>query len=249
MSLTVRHTNSPWSLKQDMMPDSVLTSLNLSDVDFNSVDEVNDFAIQLMNVGNSLGVLSGEKRLQSREAVAIYQATKGWVNTVKKQFLTMSPAEALQLVDTYEIMHRIAFQCSANAGELDRIKLAAFDAMLHSDKNVDEYIMFRVIRNEVSKRNKAFFDKPLTWSCISEERWHKEAVEGFDRNVLTDYDIISRVTILLESDLFAYEGRNQDQFKQYLAEEHRHYLTKYTAPDCRTVHAIDNFQLVSARYF
>ena len=227
----------------------IQSSLNLSLVDFNNIEEAIDFAVRLINTGNSLGIISGEKRLQSVEAVAIYQAAKGWVNAVKKQMLLMPLSELLRLVDVYEIMHRIAFRCSANTEELDRIKLAAFDAMIHGDKKVDEYIMFRVIRNEVSKRNKAFFDKPLTWSCISEERWHKEAVEGFDRTVLTDYDIISRVTILLESDLFAYEGRNQDQFKQYLADEHRHYLTKYTAPDCRTVHAIDNFQLVSARYF
>jgi len=48
---------------------------------------------------------------------------------------------------------------------------------------------------------------------------------------LSDYDIISRVTMLLESDLFANEGRNQDQFKKSLEEQHCYYLDGYTAPD------------------
>lgn len=227
MTMTVWHTNSPWNLKQKMMPDAMLKSLDLSSLHFDNVDEVNDFAVRLMEIGNSLGVLSDEKSLQSREAIAIYQAAKGWVNTVKKQMLTMSPGESLRLIDIYEIMHRIAFSASPNAEETNKIKLAAFNAMIHGDKNVDEYIMFRVIRNEVRKRNKAFYDKPLTWSCLAEERWHKQAVDGFDRTTLSEYDIISRITILLENDLYAYEGHNQDKFKQRLFEKYKHNLETY----------------------
>lgn len=92
-------------------------------------------------------------------------------------------------------MHRIAFGSSPNVEEINRLKLEAFDAMIHGDKEVDEYIMFRVIRTAVRQRNKAFLDKPLTWSCLVLERWHKEAVDGFDNTKLTDYDIQSRVNI------------------------------------------------------
>lgn len=136
--------------------------------------------------------------LQSREAMQIYQAAKGWVSTVKRQLLVI--------------------------------------------------IMFRVIRNAVRQRNKAFFDKPLTWSCISEERWHKEAILGFDNTRLSDYDIISRVTILLESDLYAYEVRNQNQFKKSLAERCRHYLNDYTSLDRRMVATVKTFAIVSSRF-
>ena len=196
----------------------IQSSLDLSLVNFNKIEEVTEFAGRLIELGNSLGVLSGEKRLQSREAIAIYQAAKGWVTTVKKQMLTMSPGESLRLIDTYEIMHRIAYWTSPNAEEMNRIRLAAFDAMIHGDKDVDEYIMFRTIRKAVSQRDKAFFDKPLSWSCMALELWYKEAVKGFDNTILSDYDIQSRINILLESDLYAYAGRNQDQFKQRLTE-------------------------------
>ena len=154
----------------------------------------------------------------------------------------------MRLTDSYEFMHRIAFQCPAKPEELNKVKLAAFDAMIHGDKSVDEYVMFRAIRNAVRQRDKAFFDKPLTWSCISEERWHKEAVSGFDRTRLSDYDIISRVTILLESDLYAYEGRNQDQFKKSLAEQYSYYLDGFTAYDRRTEISLENFRCISTRY-
>lgn len=198
----------------------IQSSLDLSLVNFNKIEEVTEYAGRLIDLGNSLGVLSDEKRLQSREAIAIYQAAKGWVNIVKKQMLAMSPAESLQLIDTYEIMHRIAYWTSPNAEEMNGIKLTAFDAMIHGDKDVDEYIMFRTIRKAVSQRDKTFFDKPLSWSCMALERWYKEAVKGYDNTMLSDYDIQSRINILLESDLYAYAGRNQDQFKHRLAEQY-----------------------------
>ena len=115
----------------------IQSSLDLSLVNFNKIEEVTEFAGRLIELGNSLGVLSGEKRLQSREAIAIYQAAKGWVTTVKKQMLTMAPGESLRLIDTYEIMHRIAYWTSPNAEEMYRIRLAAFDSMIHGDKYVD----------------------------------------------------------------------------------------------------------------
>ena len=205
----------------------IQSSLDLSLVNFNKIEEVTEFAGRLIELGNSLGVLSGEKRLQSREAIAIYQAAKGWVNTVKKQMLAMSPAESLRLIDTYEIMHRIAYWTSPNAEEMNRLKLAAFDAMIHGDKDVDEYIMFRTIRKAVSQRDKAFFDKPLSWSCMALERWYKEAVKGFDKATLSDYDIQSRINILLESDLYAYAGRAQDQFKKSLIGKHQQNFETY----------------------
>ena len=210
------------------------TALDLSSIDFSNVDEINDFAHTLMNTGNSIGLF--------------YLAAKGWTNAVKRQLPAMRSADALRLIDTYEIMHRIAFGDSVKTDEINRIKLAAFDAMIHGDSEVDEYIMFRVIRNAVRQREKVFLDKPLTWSCITEERWFKEAIQGFDHTKLSDYDIISRITILLESDLFAYEGSNQDQFKQTLVNQHRHYLEGYTTPDRRTENALNGFRLLAHRY-
>ena len=48
--------------------------------------------------------------------------------------LAMSLGESLRLIDTYEIMYRIAYWTSPNAEEVNKIKLAAFDATIHGDK-------------------------------------------------------------------------------------------------------------------
>ena len=75
------------------------------------------------------------------------------------------------------------------------------------------------------QREQAFLDKPLAWIFQCLDEWHKQAVKDFDRTYLSDYDILSRVNILLDVYLFAFEGRNQQKFKQQLAEQHRYYLT------------------------
>ncbi|MDE6120386.1 MAG: hypothetical protein K2F63_01205, partial [Muribaculaceae bacterium] len=222
--------------------------MDLSSVDFEKVDSILDFSDLLMRAGNSIGIFESPTPLQCREATILYQTAKEWVNAVKRQLRTMSPADALYVIDTYEIIHYIAYRTPASAAETNHVRLSAFDAMIHGDRNVDCYVMFRAIRNAVRQREKAFFDKPLTWSCITEERWHKEAVEGFDLTSLSDYDILSRVVILLESDLFAYEGSRQDQFKQHLAMQYSHYLNGYEAPDRRTSIALNNFRILYSRY-
>ena len=228
--------------------DCAVSQYDISSVDFHDVDNVNDFAYHLVEAGNSAGIFLSVRPLQSSAAVKVYQMAKAWVNAVKRRLLAMTPSDALKLVDTYEIMHQIAYRSSAKSADTTPVKLAAFDAMLHGDKSVDEYMMYRMIRKAIHRREKAFFDRPFTWTCICEERWHREAVEGFDRGRLTDYDILNRLTILLETDLFAYEGSGQDEFKRRLIHEHSHYLTAFEAPDRRTASALATFRLIAWRF-
>lgn len=230
------------------MHNQIQTLLDLSSVDFDKVDEVNRFAGNLINFGSSLGAIGGPTRIQSKEGIAIYQAAKGWVEAVKNRLLTMSPSDAVCVIDTYEIMYRIVNRTSVKPVEIDNVKLAAFDAMIRGDKNVDEYIMFRLIRNAISHREKAFLDKPLTWSCIKEEQWHKEAKAGFVQTELSDYDILNRTSILLESDLYAFEGRQQMDFKRQLFNCTRHYLDNYDATDSKTQFAVEQYLYASDKF-
>lgn len=230
------------------MRNQIQTFLNLSSVNFEKVDEVNRFAGNLINLGNSLGAINDSKRLQSQEAVAIYQAAKGWVNTVKNRLPLMTLSDAVRVIGTYEIMYRIANWTSAKPIEIDNVKLAAFDAMIHGDKNVDEYIMFRLIRKAIRQREKVFLGKPLKWSCLKEDQWHKEAKTGFDRTKLSDYDILNRTSILLESDLYAFEGRRQQDFKHQLFNSTRHYLDNYDTTDSKTQFAAEQYLYASAKF-
>lgn len=229
------------------MLNQIQTLLDLSSVDFDKVDEVNRFAGNLINLGSSLGAIGDSTRLQTKEAIAIYQVAKGWVNTVQSPLLSMSPSDAVRVIDTYEVMYRIANWTSVKPIEIDNVKLTAFEAMIHGDKNVDEYVMFRLIRKAIRQREKVFLGKPLKWSCLKEDQWHKKAKKGFDHTKLSDYDILNRASILLESDLYAFEGSPQLDFKRQLFNTTRHYLDNYDATEPKAHYATERFRYASDR--
>lgn len=129
------------------------------------------------------------------------------------------------IINAYDLMHRIAYNKPSNNETINRIIFKSFDALIHGAKDVDQYVLFKAIERCVRRREQAFLDKPLTWIFQCLDEWHKQAVKDFDRTYLSDYDILSRVNILLDVYLFAFEGRNQQKFKQQLAEQHHHYLT------------------------
>lgn len=127
------------------------------------------------------------------------------------------------------------------------IILRAFDARIHGDKTVDEYMLYRAIHSRIIRKDKAFFDRPLRWLCLCNKCWYDEAIAGYDKTDLATYDIINRASILMDADLYAYEGRNQAMFKQHLAATTRRYLDNYDATDPRARFAAEQFRYVSDR--
>ncbi len=202
------------------------TLSDIATADFDIIDEVIGAASQTIEKANELGLFMSKSSRQSREAVQLIRETAVWLINVKNRIDSYSAADALRLADVFDIMHRIASQRPADTTFINRIVLRAFEARIHGDKTVDEYILYRAIKAAVNRRDKAFLSRPLDWLCISEERWYNEATLGYEHTVLSAYDIINRSSILLESDLFAYEGRNQMEFKRQLAENTRRYLGK-----------------------
>lgn len=224
--------------------------VDIRPVDFDCVDKAIEAATQILINANDSRLFLTETSRQSINARQIIRAAGYWVDSVRDRNDAYSPGDALKLTDLYDLLHRLAFRQPADRQFLNRIILRAFDAMKHGDAGVDEYMLFRAIRNAVRLREKDFFGIHLKWTCISLDRWHKEAAEGFDSTELSDYDILSRVNILLDSDLYAYEGSDQHQFKQRLAEQHRRYLdAPASSSDPRMASALDNFRLLCASVF
>ena len=52
--------------------------------------------------------------------------------------------------------------------------------------------------------------------CI--EEWYEQFRNGTKHLTLSDYDVLQRIVILLESDLFAFCGSRQEAFKQRLVQ-------------------------------
>lgn len=231
----------------NLSTDMRLHSLDIESVDFTDPVEIRGFVSHLCHLADDAGV-SAPDFMPTRESSEIRSLAGKVVNKLDKQLPQMTVAEAFNTLSAYDFAHRLAYRTPADRKFINKIALRAFDAMIHGDKTVDEYEMYRHIRRCVALRDKDYLDKPLKWTCISLEYWYKEASRAYEHSALTDYDIINRVNILLESDLYAYEGHNQHQFKHHLVEQHRHYLDKYVATDRKTHSAAERFRDASGRH-
>lgn len=199
---------------------------DISLVDFTAPYDICGFVSQLCQVGENLG-MSKPNYKPTRETNRIRHLADKVVRKLDDVMPGMSVADAFMVTSAYDLAHRFAYATPADHKLLNRYILGAFDSMIHGDKSVDEYAMHQAISQAIRRRDPAYFDKPLIWLTITDERWYNEAKRGFDTTTLSDYDIISRVSILLRTDLTAYEGRNQAQFKQTLASRHRHNLDSH----------------------
>lgn len=223
------------------MHNQIQTPLNLSSVDFDNVDNVTESASQMLASANELGLFMSQTSRQSREAMRLVGEATAWISNVRKQIDSYPVGKALALIDVYDLLHRVTYRRPADRGFVNDIILRAFEARIHGDTSVDEYMLYRAIRSGIGRKDKAFFNRPLQWFCLTEESWYNEAVNGYDRSRLSDYDILNRATILLETDLFAFEGSNQTAFKRRLLNSTRHYLDNYTAPDPKTHLAVNRY--------
>ena len=100
-----------------------------------------------------------------------------------------------------------------------------FNARMGGDNTVDVYALFRDISAGINRPGgRALLGKPLQWSAVMLDRWHKEFRKGVSHSATSLYDTLQRVSILMESDLWAFESRNESAFKETLFENHRQYL-------------------------
>lgn len=147
-----------------------------------------------------------------------------WIKEVEKRFDHLTAGDSLSAADCYELVHPVAFGTPAGRSLLDNIRLSAFGAFLRGDKSVDRYTLQRTIARELSRHNKKFLGNPLQWESACIARWHRQFRHGISIDPMSDYDTINRVSALLSSDLWAFETRNENSFKQNLFRNHRSFL-------------------------
>lgn len=230
------------------MHSQIRIPLDLPSVDFDNVDVVTESASQMLASANELGLFMSQTSRQSVNARRFVEDATVWISNVRKQIDAYPIGKALALIDVYDLLYRITYQHPADRNFVNGIILKALEARIHGDRSVDEYVLYRAIRSGIGRKDKAFFDRPLQWLCLTEESWYNEAVKGYDRSRLSDYDILNRATILLETDLFAFEGSNQTAFKRRLLNSTRHYLDNYTAPDPETHLALNRYLSTAANF-
>ena len=139
--------------------------------------------------------------------------------------------------------------------------LADFEARIRGDKSIDPYLLYRGINAGIAKRDPRYLGRPLQWSTSMLDRWYKDitgANPGSSSHGATTaprevegttlYDLLQKAAILMETDLWFYEGANQKAFKQRLFTSLRPLFYKADQFDSRTLSALSTFLSSSRPY-
>ena len=132
--------------------------------------------------------------------------------------------------------------------------LADFEARIRGDKSIDPYLLYRGINAGIAKRDPRYLGRPLQWSTSMLDRWYKDitgantgnssrgaATASREVEGTTLYDLLQKAAILMETDLWFYEGANQKAFKQRLFTSLRPLFYKADQLDDRTLGALNAF--------
>lgn len=214
-----------------------LRMLDTRIVDFSDIKEVTDFAFLICQSASQGGMfLKDEQDKEMLERVRT--VAKEWVKEIRLRIASMSDSDALEVIHTFDLVHRIAYGKAADVNFINKYTLKAFEARIHGDQAVNEYTLFRQIAVGLNRRDPAYLDRPLEWYTLSLDRWYKEFSDSERPPQLPIYDTIQQVNILLESDLWAYETRNQSIFKRQLFNRHRYLLADFDDYNIHTLRAI-----------
>lgn len=219
-------------------------TINIPDVDtvdFNDPMDVESYVGLMIQAGNELGAFMPDFR-PIAEWSRVRKTAREVTGRLEALFQSMLPAQKMMCETAYDLAHRLAYYCPADQSILNKHLLEAFDARIHGDKTVDEYVLYRCIDRRLFQRDKAFFDKPLIWTSYCMSDWFKSQ----DKRK-SDYDRISQTTILLDSNLGAFVSGNTEQYKKELFNRNRRYLDRIYS-DVRDLMALDKFLVSSLRY-
>lgn len=221
--------------------------LDINIVDFDDPLDIGGFVSLLCQIGGSLGMAVPGFR-PTADSNEIRRLANVVARKLECKLPQMSSSSAFVSVSLYDFAHRLAYMVGAERAVLNKYVLKAFDALIHGDSSVDEYAMFREIKRGISRRDPVFMTKPLSWNCICEERWKKEACRGNGFTGLADYDILNRLSILMESDSGLGNASSQTAFKRSLFEQYRHYLDSHATNDSGILNAVGQFFRASCKF-
>ena len=152
---------------------TTIRQLSAIKVDYDDPQQVTGQAIQLCRLASEAGLFH-PGRGNAPEAAAIRQSAKEWLRQIDHRLDSMTAADALQAIGSYDIIHRLAWQTPAYPDVINRQVLRAFDAPVHGDRRIDRYALFRQITAGLNRRDPAYLGRLLQWQSLCLDRWHKE---------------------------------------------------------------------------
>lgn len=137
-----------------------------------------------------------------------------WLDDVDRNIGSFAPAEALELSQVYDLVHRAARRSPA-------IKLInnqftrAFEAWIHGDRRVDPTDLMVAADAGLRRRDPHYLGKVLDWYSRTIGRWHRQFAQTRTFADATPRQARLRASILLAHDLTAYD-RSPSAFKHLL---------------------------------
>lgn len=234
--------------------------LDIKKLDFGNVTDVAGYGLLLISYADKLGLTtSNEPTIGSRSQ--IMKLAERWSDGVERSIAGMSAADALEILEPYDIVQRLVLYREPAPDFIFRYVDRALNARIHGASNVDPYKLYNIISAGLRLKEKAYYGKPLDWSLNMLDVWHRDFLSGHYAGLThaTAYDIISRVAVLLTSDISAFE-LDPESYKLALFENHRHYLDEVAAAyeawscetaadyDFKTAEALSRFLQASRSY-
>ena len=198
-------------------------------IDFSSSEEAIRYAMLLCIASREAAAFIPSGNLSS--ITRIRRSSRQWIEKAEQSLPGYTPGEALETIVAYDFIHRLAYNAAPIPDLIDRHVLRAFEAMLQGDDTINKFTLFRRITFGLRRKSPLYTGRPLKWQSHQLARWHKEIKNNLNHqrdintpNNQTNKEDIEKISILLESDLFPFEGTNEAVFKQTLFSTHRHLL-------------------------
>ena len=216
-----------------------------TDVDYSNVCDATGYATLILSVANDAGMLYPTGNKQSYEAIQTIKLAKEWVYNVRTNICKMEAGHAMDMLAPYDLMHRLAHHSSTPKAFADEYLLKAFEARVHGDRSVNEYHLYRFIKEKLERRDRTYFGPLLEWYSVSLDRWFKKFKNGLSTENLSDYDALEIISVLISEDLFAFVGHDQNTFKRRLFANHNHLFDKIKVFNIRELSALSHLLLSS----
>lgn len=198
-------------------------------IDFSYSEEAIRYAMLLCIASREAATLIPSGNLSS--ITRIRRSSRQWIEKAEQSLPGYTPGEALETIVAYDFIHRLAYNAAPIPDLIDRHVLRAFEAMLQGDSTINKFTLFRRITFGLRRKSPLYTGRPLKWQSHQLAKWHKEIKNNLNNqrdinnpNNQSNKEDIEKISILLESDLFPFEGTNEAVFKQTLFSTHRHLL-------------------------
>lgn len=203
------------------MIDSEIAQLpHYSSIDFSNGHEISAYNHLLISLMQHYGLLDcrAASTAMSRQ---LLQQSKEWVKAIESNITVTPVHELIVALCGFDLIHRIAFRTPASSAFIGGCYLKSFNERMRGNMLISDTDLYSAISDRIQFRDKAFFDKPLQWQCLTSSEWYNECKStGKFLNSSLEQSL-HKARILLDKDLFAFTGRNQEQFKRMLSD---HYL-------------------------